>query len=79
MVHFLGLSSMVGWILAGSLGFSSIVAVTIILYEMRHAIEMQDYSDVADFKDPPVSIHWGPSMGAAPVPRNAAPAFNVSR
>jgi hypothetical protein len=78
MVYFLGLSSTVGWIIAGSLGFSSIVAVTIILYEMRHAVEMPDGTDHADIEGPPVSIHWGPPMGATPVPRNASPAFRVS-
>lgn len=78
LVYFMGLSSTVGWIIAGSLGFSSIVAVTIILYEMRHAVEMPDWSDHVDFEGPPVPMHWGSSMGTTPVSRSASPAFRVS-
>jgi hypothetical protein len=49
MVHFLGLSSTLGWIIAGSLGFSLIAGLTLILYELNHAIDLRDYVDPEEF------------------------------
>lgn len=40
LVYLLGLSETAGWWIAGSLGFSTVVAITVILYEMRHAVEV---------------------------------------
>jgi hypothetical protein len=40
LVYFLGLSDATGWWIAGTLGFSSVVAMTVILYELRHAVQV---------------------------------------
>lgn len=49
LVHAFDLSSFTGWIIAGSLGFSAVAAVTAILFEMRHAIDLENYVDPAEF------------------------------
>lgn len=77
LVYFLELSTSTGWLIASLLGFSSTVAITMIIYEMRHAVELPDGFDDAEFdKLLPVS-HWGPSMGVTAVPKHAVPAFRV--
>ena len=45
LVHCLGLSDVTGWWIAGSLGFTSVVAMTVILYEMRHAVPIDSVTD----------------------------------
>ncbi len=71
----LGLSNTAGWIIAGSLGFSSIVAVTIILYEMRHAVAVPDSVEFANLEGFPLPERSGEAMPNRPISGTAASAF----
>lgn len=75
LVHALDLSSLTGWIIAGSLGFSSVAAATAILFEMRHAVDLETYVDPAEFQNVPLPAYWG-GTGASPnVPAAHGPSF----
>lgn len=77
MVYFLGLSSVAGWILTGSLGFSAVAAVTAILFEMRHAIDLEAYVDPAEFESIPLPAYWRSISPPPPLPPMPAPSFQV--
>lgn len=47
LVHYFALPAVVGWIIAGVLGFLATLAVTFILYGMRHARVLTDHGDPA--------------------------------
>jgi hypothetical protein len=49
LFHFLALTPAAGWMLAAGLGFAITVAATVILYEMRHAIDLTDYMEATEF------------------------------
>ena len=78
IIYFLGLSATVGWCIVGSLGFSVIVAVTIILYEMRHAVEFSRLSEPIDTERPPVESPRGLSSGLGTLTEGGAPSFRVT-
>ena len=63
LVYFLGLSATAGWWIAGLLGFSSVVAMAVILHEMRHAVEIDSAAGgLADLGDP---VPWNfPDLGS---------------
>ena len=50
LAYFLELTPMVGWMLAAALGFSTTLAATIILYELRHAIDLTDCVEATEFE-----------------------------
>lgn len=77
MVHFLGLSSAAGWVIAGSLGFSAVAAATAILFEMRHAIDLEEYVDPAEFESIPLPASWRSISPPPPLPPMPAPSFQV--
>ena len=52
LVHFLELSSTEGWVIAIALGASSMLALAIILYEMSHAIDLEDQVDLERIPSP---------------------------
>ena len=58
LVYFLGLSAVVGWWIAGSLGFSSAVAMTVLLYEMNHAMETDRVEGDGGFEDFADPLPW---------------------
>ncbi|RYD37359.1 MAG: hypothetical protein EOP85_17650 [Verrucomicrobiaceae bacterium] len=58
IVHFLQLSEMTGWIIAGSLSFSAVAAATAILFEMRHAVDLENDMGAADFEDFTLPPGW---------------------
>lgn len=78
ITYFLGLSALVGWCIAGSLGFSAVVAVTIILYEMRHAVELSEFDEPLDSERSPPASHRGASPGAGSLTDGASPSFQVT-
>lgn len=47
LMHYFVLPAAVGWIIAGILGFLATLAVTFILYGMRHAAVLTDHGDPA--------------------------------
>jgi len=77
LFHLLDLSPLTGWIVAGSLGFSAVAAVTAILFEMRHAVDLEAYVDPAEFESIPIPAYWGGKGGTAPAPRVPAPSFQI--
>jgi hypothetical protein len=46
VVAVLGLSSAAGWVIAGTLGGLAIVAIGILVHEVRHAIDLPDDVDL---------------------------------
>lgn len=77
LFHILELSPLTGWIVAGSLGFSAVAAVTAILFEMRHAVDLEAYADPAEFDSLPIPAHWGGKGGPAPAHRFPAASFQI--
>jgi hypothetical protein len=75
LVYGLGLSNTVGWSTAGSLGFTSIVAVAIILDEMRHAIVLPDLMEFADLEGFPIPDRSAEALPNRVMPGTAASAF----
>ncbi len=64
LVYLLGLSESVGWWVAGSLGFSSMVAIAVIHYEMMHAVEIDAAEGGGGIEDPGGRVPWTlPNMG----------------
>lgn len=61
VVALLGLSAVAGWVIAGTLGALAVAAIGILLYEMRHAIDLPDDVDLelmdANTMDPFSGIH----------------------
>lgn len=77
LFHLLDLSPMTGWIVAGSLGFSAVAAVTAILFEMRHAVDLEAYVDPAEFESMPIPAHWGGKPASSSAPRVPAHSFQT--
>ncbi len=77
LFHILELTPVTGWIIAGSLGFSAVAAVTAILYEMRHAVDLETYADPAEFNSIPIPAQWGGKGGSVPSPRVPAASFQM--
>ena len=75
IAYFLGLSAIVGWCIAGSLGFSAIVAVTIILYEMRHSLELSELEEPVDVERSSAGNHRGAPLGNSSLAEGAAASF----
>lgn len=46
VVAVLGLSATAGWVIAGTLGAIAVAAIGILLYEVRHAIDLPDDVDL---------------------------------
>ncbi len=76
LVHAFGLSSLAGWIIAGSLGFSAVAAATAILFEMRHAIDLENYVDPVEFDSVPIPPSWG-GPGASRTSAIQASSFQI--
>jgi hypothetical protein len=68
---------MTGWLIAGTLGFSSTLAITIILYEMRHAVEYEELVEQVELVAKPATNPRGASMGPTPLPGQVSPSFQV--
>lgn len=77
ITYFLGLSWTVGWWIAGSLCFSFSVAVTVILHEMRHAVDLSELEKPVDVQQLPAAPQRGPSLGSGSLPETLAPSFRV--
>lgn len=77
LFHILELTPVTGWIIAGSLGFSAVAAATAILYEMRHAVDLEPYADPAEFNSIPIPTQWGGKSGTMPPPRISAASFQT--
>ena len=77
ITYFLGLSAVVGWCIAGSLGFSAIVAATIILYEMRHSLELSELEEPVDVQRSPAGNHRGAPLGSGSLAEGAAASFRL--
>ena len=77
LVHVLELSAMTGWMIAGFLGFSTVAAVTAILFEMRHAVDLESYVDPAEFNSIPIPSWWGGKSVTHRPPRIPAASFQV--
>ncbi len=77
IMYFLGLSAFAGWCIAGSLGASAAVAVTFIVYEMKHAVEWSELDEPADIERSTGTSHLGTSLGTGSLPEGAAPSFQV--
>lgn len=58
LVHFLGLSQGSGWLIAGSLGISCMVAVGVIWYEMRHSAEIAPRAVLSELEGFPLPSSW---------------------
>jgi len=55
LVRFLELSSTAGWVIAISLGISTMLTIAIIFYEMMHAIDLKDHEE---FEEIPTNNPW---------------------
>ena len=77
LVHFLDLSPATGWVVAGILGSSTTVAAIVILNEMRHAIDLTDYVDPADFGSLPLPADWKLPATAHPLAGGVHYGFRV--
>lgn len=75
LVYFLDLTHAVGWAIASTLGVSSTVAVTLILYEIRHASDLPDGSDRSDCGGIPAADQWRGGKGLDPVRGATGPAL----
>lgn len=73
LVHFLELANSTGWIIAGSLGFLTAVAVGFIQFEIRHAIVLPDHVDADGFDTLPGADRWNPPSvpSASGIPAHA--------
>lgn len=58
LVYFFGLSEMTGWWIAGLLGITSVVAASVILYEMSHAVEIDSAAGDSKLEDLGSSVPW---------------------
>jgi hypothetical protein len=58
LVYFLELSNTTGWIIAGVLGVSMTVAVSVIIHEMRHAIDLTGFVDPSEMDELPPPEQW---------------------
>ena len=67
---------MTGWIIAGSLGFSTILALTFVLYELRNAMELPDDMDPSKFDMFPVPPHMKRPPASEP---HAAASLRIKR
>jgi hypothetical protein len=77
LIHIFGLSATAGWMVAGVIGFTSIAAVTAILYEMRHAIDLENYIDPCDFESVSLPSQWNVPSSPARLESMASPAFRI--
>lgn len=77
LVTLLELSTETGWLIAAVLGGASIAAVSFILYELRHAMELPIEIDPVDFLDRPVPSNWTPPSAPSQTAVNPAPAFRT--
>ncbi|RYD19412.1 MAG: hypothetical protein EOP88_19065 [Verrucomicrobiaceae bacterium] len=77
LVHVLELTALTGWIIAGSLGFSAVAAVTAILFEMRHAVDLETFADPAEFENITVPAYWGRKVSAPEARRIPATSFQI--
>lgn len=69
LVYFLNLSSTTGWMVAGLLGLSMTAALSIIIHEMRHAIDLTGYADPTEFDEFPPPEQWSEPCHLKPASR----------
>jgi hypothetical protein len=77
VVHFLGLSPEVGWVVAGILVAFTVAAAFVISYEVRHAIDLPEDDDFERVIHRPVSASRISFSSVAPRPIDPAPAFRT--
>ena len=77
ITYFLGLSWNAGWWIAGSLGVSFSIAVTVILHEMRHAVDLSEMEEPAGVQRLPSASQRGPLLGSSSRPETLASSFRV--
>lgn len=58
LTYFFELSPAAGWWIAGSLGFSSMVAITVIFHEMRYAVEVDSVGGWTGLEDLEPIMPW---------------------
>lgn len=75
LVQVFSLSPEAGWMIAGILSASSMLAVALFAYEVRHAIELPDDFEYPSPKGRPVGNSRLTFSSVGPVPINPAPAF----
>jgi hypothetical protein len=77
LVNIMELSNETGWQIAAFFGFSSIAAVSFIIFELRNAMEMPEDVDPVDYLDLPVPSNWTPPAAPPQTAVNPAPAFRT--
>ena len=77
MVYFLELSNGIGWIIACSLGFSTLLALSFVLYELKNAQQLPDDMDPGKFGMFPIPPRWDQPPASSPVSGTPATSFRV--
>lgn len=78
LVYFLELSNAIGWAIAGTLGVLCTVAACVLLFEFRHAIDLTEIVDEAEFDSYPGPTLTNPTAVVPPTSGVPVPSFSVS-
>lgn len=79
LVYCFDLSPTSAWLIAGSLGISATLAISVILYEIRNAIVLPEDADPAEFDMFPVPPRKNPQPRVAKIRPVPARRFRVPR
>lgn len=64
LIYFLGLSSFVGWMIAGSMGLIAATIIGVFLFELRHAVDLTDCDGHPEFEERPLPGYRAASPAA---------------
>ena len=79
LVYFFDLSSTSAWLIAGSLGLSVTLAISVIVHELRNAIVLPEDANLAEFDMFPVPPRENPKPRTAKTRPVPARRFRVPR